>query len=261
MSAIKSMLAEVRYELLKVVILDSFLDATILFLALLLVLGIFGIGIMLCLLIALLFLFIDGAVRWRRLNLVYIEDRNPAIREMLRTAADNRDSESLMAQALFADLIRRMRNVSSGTFVSFRRLGAKVAILFVLSLALVGLAFFNVNIQKFENPFNGLRDRMGGLGEFLGGATPETNVSDATDDIYGEPSIARLGNDQLDVQLQQSLNQIDFNKVGAAEDLSGEVPDSYPADVGAQASQAYAEGLEDITDRKTASDYSQRIKK
>ncbi|MBR9693176.1 hypothetical protein GOV07_04595, partial [Candidatus Woesearchaeota archaeon] len=207
--------------------------------------------------------FLGGDIwhRLKKINLKYIEDQNPSMREMLRTAADNKDAESLMAHALFAEVIQKMKQVSSGTFLDFKEMGIKIGAMFALSMVLVSLAFFNVNIQKFENPLAGVGDSIGGFaGDMFGdGSIPEANLDQADEGIYGDPSIARLGDEELDITLQQSLTRIDFNTVDDA-DPSSDYPDSYPVDVSAQASEAYTAGLEDINDRKTAAEYSQQVK-
>lgn len=262
MSAIKALLDEVRFEMLKVILLNAFLDGTILFLGLLLLLSVFGIGPLLPLLFALLFFAFQVWRYWQNIDLEYIEERNPSLREALRTAADNQEAESLMAHALFAEVIERMRKVSSGTFLNFKRLITKIATMFALSLIILSLAFFNVNIQKFENPLAGvgenLRDRWSELqGE---PRTPSLNLS-GEDDIYGEARIAQLGAEELDITLEQSLNQIDFQSVEEADPASADSLDDFPVDVAAEAGEAYTDGLEEITDRKTAAEYSQEIKR
>lgn len=261
MAPIHGLFHEIRFELLKVVVLNAFLDATILFLGLLLVLSVFSISLLWPLAIALIFFILDVRRYSRKFSLEYIEARNPTVREMLRTAADNKSEETLMAHALFAELIDRVRTISSGTFLNFRRLSLKLGTVFALSILLVSLAFFNVNIQKFANPLASLEDTMTHYWQNVFGEanTTETNISEGGD-IYGEPSLARLGDQAVAITLQQNLNQIDFNKVSAA-DQGGTAPDDYPVDVSAKASQAYTGGLQDVNDRKTAADYSQEIKK
>jgi len=262
MAPIHGLFHEIRFEILKVVILNAFLDATILFLALLLILSIFSMSLIWPLLVALLFFSFSIWRYGRRLSLAYIEERNPTVREMLRTAADNKGEDTLMAHALFAELIEKIRTISSGTFLDFRRLFLKIGAVFVLSIILVSLAFFNINIQKFQNPLASIEDTIGGYwGNLLGNANmTRPNVTEGGD-IYGEPSLAKLGNTALGITLQQNLNQIDFNKVSQA-DQAGAAPDAYPADnASATASQAYTGGLQDVNDRKTAADYSQEIKK
>jgi hypothetical protein len=261
MAPIHGLFHEIRFELLKVVVLNSFLDAIILFLGLLLVLSIFSMSLIWPLLIALIFFIVQIRRYNTKFSLEYIEARNPTVREMLRTAADNKGADTLMAHALFAELIEKVRTISSGTFLNFRRLSLKLGTVFALSILLVSLAFFNVNIQQFENPLASLEGTMTNYWQNIFGEannTP-TNVSEGGD-IYGEPSLAKLGNKAVDITLQQGLNQIDFNKVSAA-NQSGTAPDNYPVDVSAKASQAYTGGLQDVNDRKTAADYSQEIKK
>ncbi len=261
MTTIKRLFNEIRFEMLKVILLEAFLDATILFLALLLLLSIFSIGPLLPLIISIMTFIGETLWRVRHISLAYIEEKNPSVREMLRTAADNQDEESLMAHALFAELIEKMRKVSSGSFLDLKRVGAKIASLFILSSILVSLAFFNVNIQKFENPLAGIGDRFTGLKGLFGGGQPinGTNLSDMDDALYGDPRMAKLGQQQLDVQIQQGLNTIDFTKVSQASPRDQDLKE-YPVDVDAKASEAYTAGLEDINDRKTAAEYSQQIK-
>lgn len=260
MSAINALLQEVRFETLKIAVLFAFLDAALLFLASMLLASIFSMGVLIPLILSVLF-FAYALWRYmRRISLKYIEDRNPEIREMLRTAADNKGQESLMAHALFSEVVQKMREVSSGSFLSMKKLGFKLTAVFALSMLLVGMAFFNVNIQKFEDPLANTRDRLGRYFSGLTGGNESEQVQlGEAGDIYGDPSIAQLGSDQLDITLQQSLNQLDFNSVSGA-DPSGAQLDDYPAEVDAQASEAYTGGLEDITDRKTAAEYSQQIK-
>ncbi len=262
MSAIHGLLAEIRFEMLKVIILEAFLDATILFLTLFLLLALFGIGLLPPLILALLFLAGDIAWRSRRISLRFIEERNPGLREMLRTAADNKEDEGLMAHALFAEVIERMREVSGGSFLDFKRTGTKIGAVFVVSALLVALAFFNVNIQKFENPLAGLGGRLGdGFSDlFSGEQVAGANLSDEDAELYGDPRMARLGQEELDVTIRQSLNRIDFTQVGEA-DPSEAGLEEYPVEVGAEASEAYTAGLEDINDRKTAADYSQEVRR
>lgn len=256
--AITGLFDELRFEMFKVVILNSFLDAALVFLLSYLLLTIFSIGIIAPLIIT--GLFFVGSVLWhsRTLTLQYIEERNPEVSEMLRTAADNKESNSLMAQALFADVARRMRSISSGSFLRIGRLLSRLSLIFVLSLGIITLAFFNVNIQKFENPFSGLAE---GLSDSLGdGQADETDAPIDSVDELGDARMATLGDQQLEVTVQQSLNAIDFTSVEEAEENEDAGLETFPTDVAAQAGEAYTGGLQEITDRKTAADYSQEIK-
>lgn len=260
MKAIDSLLDEIRFEILKVIILNAFLDATIFFLALMLILSVFGIWLFIPISLSILFFAIDTYLYYRKFSLRKIEETNPAIREMLRTAADNRTSQSLMATALFSEVMQKMREVSSGSFIDFKKVMLKISAMFVLSIVLVSLAFFNVNIQKFENPLLGTRQRISQFFGEIGADEGDVAGLSEGEGIYGEASIARLGDQDLDITFKQSLNQIDFSSVSEADPSSGDLRD-YPVDVEARASDAYTGGLEDVNDRKTAAEYSQQIKR
>lgn len=260
-AAIDALLREIRFEMLKVILLYAFIDATIFFLGFFLLLSIFGMGLFLPLVFSIIVFALDVWWRLRKINLAYVEEQNPHLREILRTAADNKDDESLMAQALFVEVIQKVRRVSSGSFLDFKELGLKLGLLFSLSLVLVGLAFFNVNIQKFENPLAGVAGKFESLlGDVRGNSSlPNVSLDEADERVYGDPRIAKLGKKDLDIKLEQSLSQVDFSKVGEATP-SDDQPESYPADVEAKAAEAYTVGLEDINDRKTAAEYSQKVK-
>lgn len=261
MAAIKLLLDEVRFEMLKVIILNAFLDATILFLGLILLLSVFSISIILPFLLSILFFAGDVYRYWRQIDLRYVEERNPDIREILRTAADNQESDTLMAHALFTEVIRKVRNVSSGTFLNFKTLSTKIGAMFLLSIIILSLAFFNVNIQKFENPLSGFGERVGGIWkDFSGKETTQSINLSSEDDIYGEYNLAHLGSQDLGITLEQSLNQVDFNNVENANPQDAGGLEDYPVEVTAEAGQAFTQSIEDINDRKTAAEYSQEIK-
>lgn len=255
---VDDLFSEMRFELFKVVLLNSFLDATVAFLILFLGLAVFGVGIWWALGFAALFFAVDVWRHARRLSLRYVEERNPEVREMLRTAADNRQSNSLMAQALFNDVVQKVRSVSSGTLLSVGPIVTKVVSIFALSLLIIGLAFFNVSIQKFENPLRGLQESVGGYFDGEGDENVTGDIGEG-EDIYGDGRMASLGDQELQVTLQQNLNTVDFNNVEEAEEQESQL-ETYPTEVEAEASEAYTGGLEEITDRKTAADYSQEIK-
>ncbi len=256
MTSITELFNELRMEMFKVILLNSFLDAALVFLVSYLLLTIFSIGVLAPVVIAALFFCVAIVWHSRTLTLAYIEERNPEVSEMLRTAADNKESDTLMAHALFAEVAAKMRRVSSGSFLQLGRLLTRLAAIFLLSMGIITLAFFNVNIQKFENPFLGIADKVG---SYLGKTEPLNTTTPGAVDTLGDPHMATLGDQQLALTVQQSLNTVDFTSVSEADETAAAL-ETFPVTVSARASEAYAGGLQDITDRKAAADYSQEIK-
>jgi len=246
MVKIKEMFEEVKFEMFKVVLLGAFLDSAIFFLISYLVLSVFSIGILIPLLAAIIYLVIRSFFNMKKISLKEIEKRNPSVKEMLRTASDNQEEDSFMARALFEEVLDKMKAVSSGSFISLKQMMKKLVVIFIISSLLFTIAFFNINISKFENPFANVN-----LNFFQNKQTQEKAIQEA--------GLVTLGSGKIDINLKQNLNQIDFNSVSNPED-TGALADELEGDVNAKASKAYTKSLDDINDRKTAAEYSQKIK-
>jgi hypothetical protein len=211
------MFGEVQYELIKIILLNVFLSTVILFLAADLVALIFGMPLWYVIATAAIYFIVMMFIEVRKISVHSVEEKNPELREMLRTAKDNMNEESLMAHALFYEVLEKMKRVSSGTFLDFKKLMIKLSSIFVLAIVLVGLAFLNINIQRFENPLEkplayvGRIFGTGGAGE-AEGATGD----DAGNDVFGDPSLAKLGDKQLTATINPSLDNPDFNNVDPA---------------------------------------------
>jgi hypothetical protein len=223
------MFNEVQYELAKIIFLNVFLSSTILFLIAELVSLVFSMPWWYALAAAGVYFIITFVTEIRKITIAHVEQKNPEMREILRTAKDNMNEDTIMAHALFYEVLERMKRVSSGTFLEFKKLMVKISVIFVLAIVLVSLAFFNVNVARFDNPFE---RPLGALGAFLGRITGNPGGGTGTgndSDIFGDPSMAKLGNDQLVATVNPSLDAPDFNNVDPA------APSADPlADLGGQ---------------------------
>ncbi len=227
MLPIKSMFNEIRFELVKIILLNVFLSSIIVFLIADLVALIFSMPIWYIIVLSIIYFVISFIVEVRKISIRYVEQKNPELKEILRTAKDNMGEDTIMAHALFYEVLEKMKRVSSGTFLDFRKLMLKIATIFILAILMVSLAFFNINVAKFEDP---LKAPLHAIGAFFGKLTgQEVPVADsAKDDVFGDPNMAKLGQDQLVATVNPSLNSPDFNNVDPA------APSNNPlADIGA----------------------------
>lgn len=213
---IKNMFGEVQYELVKIILLNVFLRTVILFLIADLIALIFNMPIWYVIILAAVYFIIMLIVEMRRISIKHVEQTNPQLREILRTAKDNLGEDSLMAHALFHEVLEKMRRVSSGTFLDFKGLMIKICAIFVLSIVLVSIAFFNINVQRFDNP---LERPLSFLGQFIGkitGTEPDASTEHAGNEVFGNPSMAQLGDKQLTATVNPSLDTPDFNTIDPA---------------------------------------------
>ena len=256
------MFREVSYELTKILLLNVFFETAIIFLASHLIFSIFTMPLWYSIIVAIIFFVTRFWHGMREFNLKKIEEKNPELKEMLRTASDNQDDDNLMVHALFHDVLKKMRKVSSGTFLDMSKLVRRIGTIFVLSLVLVSIAFFNIDVGKFHDP---LEKPMSMLGEFfksIGGAKelPQEEVDLGADGVYGEALMADLSAQELALKINPSLSEIDFSNLEDPDRLADSIKD-YPGEAEAVKDSSFDGGLEDVTDRKTAAEYSQEVKK
>lgn len=225
MQPIRSMFNEVQYELVKIILLNVFLSTVILFLAADFVALIFNMPLWYVIALSLIYFIVMMVTEVRKISIHHVEQKNPELKELLRTAKDNMGEDTLMAHALFYEVIEKMKRVSSGTFLDFKKLMAKIAVIFVLSIMLVSIAFFNLNVAKFDNPFERPIAALGGLIGKITGQEPDGLGGDAGDEVFGDPSMAKLGDDQLVATVNPSLNAPDFDQVDPAAPSSDPLAD------------------------------------
>lgn len=261
MEPIKALFNEVKLEMLKVALIYSFLDSIMVFFIVYFVVSFFNIKFLYSLLIpgviTAIFFAINFVTRINKLRLKTMEDANPQVKEMLRTAHDNMGEENLMMVALFEELKGKMKTVSSGNLLESKRIIIRIVSAVVVVFLIIFVSAFDVNLKKIDIPFEKLRFMSGNNGVNYGEGNITDLVFNETDVVYGDASIAKLGNEKLDLDMNPTMSEIDFNKVGEAEDeelREGEVPSEVAVNPDAFNNQ------EVLDEAEQAANYSQRIK-
>ena len=102
MKPIKALFNEVKIEMLKVALINSFLDSIMIFFICYFVVSFFNIKFLYSLLIpgiiTFIFFVISFLLKIKKLRLKNMEDANPQVKEMLRTAHDNMNEDNIMTQ-------------------------------------------------------------------------------------------------------------------------------------------------------------------
>ncbi|MFH1649944.1 MAG: hypothetical protein ABIA93_05320 [Candidatus Woesearchaeota archaeon] len=255
MSTVERLFKDLRQEIAKTLLVDVLLSTVIVFLLLHLVLSLFGIPFWVSLILALLYFTLRYRKRVNRFELKTIEDKNVSVKEILRTAKDNMSDTSLMASALFVDLLKRMRDVSIGTILNSRNVIVKTLTVAGLSFVIVLLAGFNINTVLFNVP-----DAVGNIlkgGD--DGARYQFGQSLKEDDsIFGDSNLVALGNEEITIKIDPRLNALDFQEEQEVQDT--QFQNAFPIeDLGATADQAYTESFGDLAD--LAAKYTIEIRK
>lgn len=261
MPSLKELFREVQNEMLKVVLINAFLDSLMVFFIIYFVVSFFNIKFLYMLLIpgiiTLIFFVSSMLIRVKKLRLKTMEDANPQVKEMLRTAHDNMNENNIMMLALFEELKGKMKTVSSGNLLESKVIITRIISAVVIVFLTISVSAFNVNLKKIDIPFDKLRFMIPNGKD----ANSEGNITDLvfneTDVLYGDASIAKLGNEQINLNVNPTMSDIDFNKVGDAEDQKlreGTVPQEIGVSPDAFNNQQVLE------EAAQAANYSQKIK-
>ncbi|MFH1064356.1 MAG: hypothetical protein V1729_04710 [Candidatus Woesearchaeota archaeon] len=241
MNEIKRLFRELHYEVFKISFLHAVADTVIFFMIALNGTTLLDIKYYFALGASFIFIFADVAYRMKKTTFKQIEEKNPQIRDILRTAQDCSEGTDFMVLAMFEDLIQKMKSVSAGSLLNPRNLFFKTIILCILSFSIILLASNNIHVPNsvfdpatyykwFSNPGK----------ERLDFYTIEFNESD--DLLYGDPDLADLGNKTLELHINPSINEMSFDSVKEPEDKEFE-RGTFPGDISAVSDASSEEKL------------------
>lgn len=263
MEKTKGMFSEVKGEIIKVNLIYSFLDSIMLFFITYFIISFFNFKFLYVLaipgFISLVFFTINFMVRLKKSRLKDMEDANPQLREILRTAHDNQDQNNFMVTALFDELKGKLKTSSSGKLLDPKKIMTRVVSAIVVVFLIVFLSSITLSLKKIDIPFEKLHfltdkdDAAHQEGQLTDLVFNETNV------IYGDASIAKLGNDVVNINVNPTMNDVDLSKTSDADQdrqlRSGQAPDEVSVTSDAYNNQKVLEEAEQ------AVNYSQRISK
>ena len=170
-----------------------------------------------------------------------VEEKYPELKDMLTTAHDNPDENNEIVMGLHEDVKKKIRDAKISDLIDIHRLKRDITYAAVLGLIIVLIAPFNPillnlgfdisEIAKETRILFGGGSGSGGDGVGVG----------AEDDIFGDKSIALLGDKDLDIKFAYGDDTIDITKINKPKKL--EFTSSYPEEVGAVSSESFEENI------------------
>ncbi len=228
MNDIFKILREIRLEMFKVVILESFLDATLLFMGTFLIFSLFNFYPSLAIIPAVIFLGYLIFTRMRKFRLKNVEDRNPIIREMLRTAADNANQDNFVIRALNTELIKKMRSVTSASFMKLNRVIFKIGGIAILSVLIIYISTMQIRLldmDKILHPNFNPNAKEGSL-----------------QDLFGDKEVLpQLGNKAVSIKLNPLSYEVNIDKISDAKPK--EFRNDFPQEIVAVQEKSYDENI------------------
>lgn len=244
---IEKLLKQLKREFIKVNFIQACLDSLLFFLSGNLVLFFFSIEVFqritnaqLIAILSLPVFVIDLYLRSQRYRLEIYEEKNPELREVLRTARDNIGTQNIGSQALFEEVMDRARSVTSESIIPNRTIIEKILAVGALSFLTVISGVADLQLQSNETQlFNGLTGKGDDINTTGGGNFTLSNSSKIS----------------LDKEANYS-SEIDFNLRGGSSSEETEVrPYSSEENIAFESS---TEGLGD--NEELAREYSVAIR-
>lgn len=242
MKPIKSALKEVKGAVTQIVLFSCILDTLIVFLISVLVLILISLPWWYGLIIGGIYGGIHTArTLKKRRNLAYVEKKVPELEEQLITVDDNIEKENPIVESLQKDVLKGMRSIRTSYFLSFGRMTRELITLAVLSILIITASAHHVKFLDFRDVLKDLGELGAPSGEYELSGEELSFIENLSDDIYGNKSIAELGNDELQLQLTPMLSDIDISKVRPPE--SREFQSTVPEEIQATTDVSFQESI------------------
>jgi len=234
-------LREAKTAILRLVILNSFIDTLVVYMLLLLGCTLLTLPRWYALVPALAYSIIHTYGNFKDVNFARIEDKVPELKEQLITVADNLKMENEIIEDLNKEVLKKMKDIRTSYFVDFGKLTREIAVMAVVSFIIIGSAAFNVQFLDLKATIDEIRDFKPFEEYTINQELLEYEESQNLSDILGEKSITELGQQQLDLQINPLKSDVNIGTVHDPEDRNfREVP---PSEIRAAADVSFEEDI------------------
>ncbi len=206
-------LKEIKGAILRLRIFETLLDALLIFLFFCLIFLPLGIRVAYAFIPSFIYILFRASRSVNTLKL--IEEKYPSFRERLDTAYDNREKKGIVVKDLSDGISEEMESVRYSSFISGRRVVGKVLLCALLSIFVLLLPFSNIKLEIPyipEKPF-GVIEKPGAEKEGVAETVAGAGAATAEEDMFGEPSIAKIEGEKLSLELYPGAGEIKLRDV------------------------------------------------
>lgn len=191
-----------------------------------------------------------------------VESRYAPLYEKLRTAADNVDQENIVVDELENEVVKDLSNVRVSSFVKVRRISSKVLCSVILCLIILFASIYNIHFGDLGMTLDGIKDLVykegTGKGEGEIGEELVAGKEGGEGDIYGEESIAKIGNQELEIKIKQATLEVIGSEINEIPER--EFEETFPDEMFVEASGSYEEKIT-IENQKLVKNYFNELSK
>lgn len=214
---------------------------------------VFLIGLLVCMIFALpwglsfipfaMFAARHTTKKFSRIKLRHIEGKVPELKYQLTTAADNLYKENELVSGLHDDVLRLMPLIRISDFMPFKKLWREIILMAMLSFSIILVTSFNLQMLDYKILVKELRDIKLDSGESIFLETDREKADSAVnEDIWGDESVVKLGDEQLNLQITPSMSEINIDDVQDIPEKGFE-PSPFPEDIRASSDASFDEKI------------------
>lgn len=230
-------LRELRKVLTDIAIVDNGLYAIAVFLFFVFILALVRINWIFALIPFLIALAYGIYNSFKSADYLTVEKRFPDLRERLRTVADNLDKDNEIINQLHKEVLAKIKQVKTSYFMPFGKLTKKLGMIILFSYAIIFSAALDIYVLDFASAVENAKKYT-----FLRkGSDVLADFAKNDSGIFGDSSIAKLGSEEIKIQLAREATDIDISRL---EDIKEkEFKESYPAEIYAKTSSGFEEDI------------------
>lgn len=206
-------LKEAKRSITQIVVFNSVIDALVMFLIILLICTFFTLPGWWALVAAGIYGIVHLRGNLKDVSFNSIEEKFPHLKEQLITAADNVKENNEIVDALNAEVLQKMRDVRTSSFLNFGKLTREIAVMAIISFIIIGTSAFNVKFLDINDVMKELKDFKPFKEYDINQELLEYEESQNLSEILGEKSVLELGKQQLDLQINPIMSDVDIGKV------------------------------------------------
>ena len=197
MKQFSEVVKEINKTLNEITLFENIVNTTLVFLVFYLILSIMDFHPIYAIMPALAYLAYFSYFSFKSYKPLIVEGKYAPLREKLRTAADNVGMSNPVVEELEYEVTSEMKNVGLSLFINPRTLSYKIFAALLLAFLIIFATTSNLKFLSFaKNPDIFDTKNLKGVSNF---AAKKLNTSD---DIYGRPDVAKLGDNELNIRIK-----------------------------------------------------------
>ena len=239
MKPIVNALEEAKKAVTNIVLFNSIIDVLVMFLLLMLGCVLISVNLLYAIIPTIVYAIIHIIGNLKETTLAKIEEKTPSLREQLITVADNLDDKNEIVKSLHDEVLKKMKEIHTSSFVNFGKLTREIAVMAIASFIIIGTAAFNVHFLDLNQAVKDINKLRGGyeIDENLLEFEESQNLSE----ILGDESIAELGKQELDLQINPTMSEVEVGSVRDVQDRT--FKEKAPEEIVASTDASYQEDI------------------